>query len=106
MDLVPQAKQLTGKEHDPIHQQAICLKLIEHSPVHQSKTQFLPQTVPPIRKFTQASYSLIHLKADRRSKKNNNSIAAKTKTTVQKITQDEKAEDLSQIKGQNKTPEK
>ena len=35
--------------------------------------------------------SFLHHKADRRSKKNHNAIAARTKTTLQKVNQEEKA---------------
>ena len=43
---------VSGKEHNPTHQQKIGLKFAEHGPTHQNKTQFSPQTVSPIRKLS------------------------------------------------------
>ena len=50
--------------------------------------------------------SFLHQRADRRCKKNHSPTAAKTKTALQKLNQDEKAESYVQIKGQDKIPEK
>ena len=52
----PQAKQQTGKEHSPTVSRQLDYSFSEHHPVHQSKIQFSPLPVPPIRKLTQASY--------------------------------------------------
>ena len=71
----------------------------------KARPSFYAPQVSPIRCLHKL-LSLIHQKADRKSKKNHDPIAVRTKITLQKINQDEKAEDLSQIKGQNKTPEK
>ena len=55
----PQAKKLPGRECNPIHQQVAELKdmkdFTEQGPAQQSKTQFFPPPVPPIRKLTKAS---------------------------------------------------
>ena len=48
--------QTTGREHNHTHHQKIGLKISEHGPTHQSKTQFSLEPVPPIRKLPQASY--------------------------------------------------
>ena len=50
--------------------------------------------------------SLIHQRADRRSKKNHNPAVAKTKTTSQKVNQGEKAESFVSDERTNKIPEK
>ena len=49
--------------------------------------------------------NLIHQMTDR-IRKDYNPIATKTKTTSQKVNQNEKAEIMSQMKGQDKSPEK
>ena len=62
----------------------------EHSPAHQSKTQFFHhQSLPSASLYK--SLSLIQQRADRRSKKNHNPAAARNKITLQKVNQDEKA---------------
>ena len=43
--------QINGREHSPAHQQKIGLKITEHGPAYQNKTQFPPQSISPIRKF-------------------------------------------------------
>ena len=48
--------QTRGREHKPIHQQEIGLKIYWAWLPHQNKTQFPPQLVSPIRKFQEASY--------------------------------------------------
>ena len=58
---MPQAKQLTGREHNPSHQQAY------------------------------TSLSLLHQSTDRRSKKNHNPTVARRKTILQKVNPDENA---------------
>ena len=53
---LPQVKQLTGRKHSSTHEQTIGLKFYWALPCPQSKTQFFPRPVPPIKKLTQASY--------------------------------------------------
>ena len=54
----PQAKQLTGGGSTaPSISRQVYSSFTEHIPAHQTKTQFPPQPVPPIRKLIQASYS-------------------------------------------------
>ena len=50
-------------------------------------TQFFPLPVPLIKKL-----SLIHQRADRRSKKKHNLIVVNTKTILKKVNHSEKAE--------------
>ena len=78
----PQAKRLMGGSRAlPISRQ-LDYRFTEHGPAHQSKTQFSPQLVPPIRKLAQASYQ----RADR-SSKNYNPTASRTKTTITEANQ-------------------
>ena len=86
----PQAKQLTDWDLSPTHQQAIELKFSEHGPAHQSKTQLFPcQSLPS--ESLHKPLSLIHQRADRSSKKHH-LTGTKTKTVLQKVNYDEKAE--------------
>ena len=50
------SSQTAGREHRPTHQQKIGLKIYCVWPHKSSKTQFIPQPVPPIRNLPQASY--------------------------------------------------
>ena len=69
----------------------------------KARPSFYAPQVSPIRCLHKL-LSLIHQGADRRSKKNHNATAARTKITLQKVNQDEKVE--CYVKGQDKTPEK
>ena len=101
----PQAKQLTDWDLSPTHQQAIELKFSEHGPAHQSKTQLFPcQSLPS--ESLHKPLSLIHQRADRRSKNNYSSITSKMKTTSQKVNQNEKAEDYISDEGTRKDTRK
>ena len=62
-------------------------------------------SVPTIRKLTK-SLSLLHQRADRKSKKNHNAKAARTKTTLQEDNRDEKAESYVPHEGTRQTPRK
>ena len=64
------------------------------SSAQQSKSQLYPPPLPPIRKLahTRLLDSLVHQRADSRSKKNYNPAACGTKTTFKKDRQDQKAE--------------
>ena len=81
---LPQAKQLTGREHHPTHQQIKAL-LSRASPSFPHN-QSLPSG------SLHKPLSLIHQRADRRKKKSHNPTTVTAKTTVQKVNQDEKAE--------------
>ena len=50
--------------------------------------------------------SLSHQRADGRSKEKHSRTAAKTKTILYKVNHDERQKVMSQMKGQDKTPEK
>ena len=82
---VTSGQTATRREHNPTHQQLIGLKLYWVRPRffhHQSlSSRSLHKTL-----------SLIHPRADRRSKKKHSLTAAKTKTILQKANNDEKAE--------------
>ena len=57
----------------------------------RARASFSAPHVSPIRCLHKL-LNLIHQGADRRSKKNHNPIAARTKATLQKVNQNEKAE--------------
>ena len=77
---LPQAKQLTGKEHSPAHQQKIGLKIYWAWPFPPEQTQFSQQPVLPIRKLTQVSY--LHPSEGRQKKQELNLIASRAKTRI------------------------
>ena len=93
----PQAKQPTGREHSPTHQQRLFKVFLKkqlphnkhthrHCPAHQwDKTQLHPsvggyQSFPPAN--LHKPLSLIHQGADSRRQKNYNPAACKTETTI------------------------
>ena len=53
---LPLSKFATRQNTTPPISRKLDLKFTEHSPTHQSKTQFSPWPVPPIRKLIQDSY--------------------------------------------------
>ena len=102
----PQAKQLQGMECKPTHQQIIGLKLYWARPYPPEQDPVFPMPVPSIRKLTQALLSLIHQRADRRSKKKHSLTAAKTTTILQKVNHNEKAESYVPDEGIRYSPRK
>ena len=86
----PQAKKLPGREHNPIHQhnwiKALLSKALPRARSSFSHHQSLPSG------SLHKPLSLLHRRADKRSKKNHNPAATRTKTTTQKVNQNEKAE--------------
>ena len=100
----PQAKQLPGRACNPTPQQITGLKLYCARPCPPEQDPVFP-TTSPIRKLTQASQPH-HQRADRRSKKNHNPTATKTKAHHRKLISMKKQEVVSQMKGQDKTPGK
>ena len=86
---LPQAKQLTGREHHPTHQQIKAL-LSMAPPTRASPSFPHNQSLPS--GSLHKPLSLIHQRADRRKKKSHNPTTVTAKTTVQKVNQDEKAE--------------
>ena len=74
--------QATNREGAQPHPSADKQIKVLLSSAHQSNTQFYPPPVPPIRKLAQDLLdSLIHQRADSRSKENYNPAASGTKTT-------------------------
>ena len=69
-----QAKQLTGREHSPTHQQTTGLKFYWALPCPSEKDPVFPisSSPHPQSRSLQKPLSLIHQRADRRSKKNYN----------------------------------
>ena len=92
---LPQAKQQTGREHSPTHQQTVELKFYCTWPCPPEQDQFLSLPAPPIRKLAQDSWS--HPPEGR---------ATRMTMTPQKINPMKRQRTLFQIKGQDKTPEK
>ena len=86
---LPQAKQLTGRECNPTHQQIIVLKFYRVWPCPLEQELVFPTTSPSHQEA---------LRAVRRSKKNHNPIA-RTKTILQKVYQNEKAESFVLVEG-------
>ena len=86
---MPQPKQLPGRDPQPLSSAENWIKaLLSKTLPTRARTSFshcqsLPSGSLPL--------SLIHQRADRRSKKANCPTAAKTKTTLQKVNQDESA---------------
>ena len=62
--------------------------------------------VPSIKNLTQALLSLIHQRADRRSKKKHSLTAAKSTTILQKVNHNEKAESYVPDEGIRYSPRK
>ena len=82
-----QAKKLRGRECSPIHQQIKAL-LSMALPTRARPSFFHHQSFPSGN--LHKPLSLLYQRADRRSKKNHNPTVTKTKTTLQKVNQDEK----------------
>ena len=107
---MPQAKQLTGREPSPTHQQSSGLKFTELCPPEQQSA--LPTTSPSHQEAcTSLLDRLIHQRADSRSKKTTILQRVKQKPHSEKDRQDEKAEGYVPSgtrvpKEQDKTPEK
>ena len=96
-----QAKQLTGREYNPTNQQKIRLKFYwaRSCPPEQDPV-FPTQSFPS--ESLHKPLSLIHQRADRRSKKKYNFTVAKAKTTLQKLIRIKNQAIMSQMKGKIK----
>ena len=99
-----QARQPRERECHPTHKQIIGLKFTEHGPAHQSKTQFFPHQSLQSGSLHKP-FRVIHQRTERRSEKNHNPTVDRTKIALQKVNQNEKAEIIYQMKGQDKTTE-
>ena len=66
---------LQGGNTGPPINRILDKRFTEHDPAYQSKTQFSPQSVPPIRKLENPSYG-------RQRSKNFNPMALRMKTTI------------------------
>ena len=75
----PQPKLQEWNTTPPISRK-LDLRFTEHSPTHQSKTQFSPWPVPPIRKLTQDSYP--HPSEDRQNENHNHRKLTKLITWI------------------------
>ena len=83
----PQAKQRTGKEHSPTHQQTTGF-FTEHGPAHQGKSQFSPQPVLP--SHQEACTSLLHSSTRGQTEEARTIIPQPQKPQSQKANQNEK----------------
>ena len=83
----PQAKQRTGKEHSPTHQQTTGF-FTEHGPAHQGKSQFSPQPVLP--SHQEACTSLLHSSTRGQTEEARTIIPQPQKLQSQKANQNEK----------------
>ena len=97
-----QAKQLPGRECNPTYQQTIGLKLYWARPCPPEQDPVFP-TSSLSHQEAYTSCSLLCQRVDRRSKKNHSPTANKTKTTLISM---KKQKVMSQMKRQDKTPEK
>ena len=101
----PQPKQPPGRECNPTHQQIIGLKLYWARPCPPEQDSFSHHQSLPSRSLHK-TLNLIHQRADRRSKKKHSLTAAITKTYYRKLIKMKKQKVMSQMKGQDKIPEK
>ena len=102
----PQAKLLTGKEHNPTYQQIIGFKALLSRALSIRARPNFSHCQSLSSRGLHKPLNLIHQRADKRSKKNNNPTAARTKTHYRKLITMKKQKVVSQMKGQDKTPEK
>ena len=104
---LPKAEQLTGREHNPTHRQLIGLKICRARPCPPEQDPVFSITSPSHQEvYTGLLASSGRQRADRRSKKKHCLIAAKTKTYYRKLIKMKKQKVMSQMKGQDKIPEK
>ena len=101
---LPQA-QLPGRECNPTHQHIVGLKLYWVRPCPPEQDLAFTTLSLPSRSL-EKSLSLIHQRANRRSKENYNPTAARKKTTLQKVNKVEKAELYPRWKDNNIKPQK
>ena len=103
--VLPQPKQLPGRGCNPTHQQTIGLQLYWARPCPPEQDSFSHHQSLPSRSLHK-TLNLIHQRADRSSKKKHSLTAAITKTYYRKLIKMKKQKVMSQMKGQDKIPEK
>ena len=103
--VLPQPKQLPGRGCNPTHQQTIGLQLYWARPCPPEQDSFSHHQSLPSRSLHK-TLNLIHQRADRSSKKKYSLTAAITKTYYRKLIKMKKQKVMSQMKGQDKIPEK
>ena len=94
----------TELECDPTHQEIIKVLLSKALPTKQRLNFFYHQSLPSRNIYK--PLSLIHQRADRRSKKKHSSTAVRTKTILQKVNHNEKEESYVPDEGTRQKPSK